>query len=226
MLLGDGPVLEVAPGPDGAWVRRVLREVPGRDHAPAGPLPAGRLLEELLLAGCLRHDLPAVRGLLAGWMATLPDASPDNVVVAGETFAKLDPSVPARADVLRGFATTLLTGGYVHPWPAAADLRTLTAILHGAAGRPGDPPAIPAGELPTVLDSRRDHEEQVRSLRRLLADADARGKQYEREIAKREAELAKARVQVAAFSGSFGYRMAKLGYGVLRKARQRLRKMA
>ena len=224
VLLGDGPVLEVAPGPEGEWVRRVLREVPGRDHAPAGPLPPGRLLEELLLGACLRHDLPAVRGLLAGWMAALPDATPDNVVVAGETFSRLDPSVPARADVLRGFAATLRTGGYAHPWPAATDLRTLTAILHGAAGLPGDIPAMPPGEEPPVLDSRRDHEEQVRSLRRLLADADARAEQYEREIAKRDAELTKARVQIATFSGSFGYRMAKLGYGLARKARQSLRK--
>jgi hypothetical protein len=151
VLLGDAPVREVAPGPDGAW-----------------PLPAGRLLEELLLGACLRHDL---RRLLTGWMAALPAATPDNVVVAGETFTRLDPSVPDRADVLRGFASTLLTGGYAHPWPAATDLRTLTAILHGAAGLPGDVPAIPPGVDPPVPDSRREQEEQMRALRRLLADA-------------------------------------------------------
>lgn len=224
VLLGDGPVLDISPGPDGEWVRRVLREIPGRDHAPAGPVPPGRLLEELLLGACLRHDLPAVRRLLTGWLAALPAASPDNVVVAGETFTELDPSVPARADVLRGFATTLLTGGYAHPWPAATDLRTLTAILHGAAGLPGDVPAVPPGEDPPAPDSRREHDEQLRSLRRRLADADARAEQYEREIAKRDTELTKARIQIATFGGSFGYRMAKLGYGVARKARQRLRK--
>jgi len=194
------------------------------DGPLARTLPPGRLLEELLLAACLRHDLPTARRLLSGWLAALPDVAPGNVVVDGETYTKLDPSVPPRADVLRGFATTLLTGGYAHPWPAATDLRTLTAILHGAAGLPGDVPAVPPGDQPPVLDSRRDHEEQVRSLRRQLADADARAEQYEREIAKRDAELTKARVQIATFSGSFGYRMAKLGYGLARKARQSLRK--
>ena len=196
------------------------------DGPPAGPLPTGRLLEELLLTACLRHDLPAVRGLLTGWMAAVPDAGPENVVVAGETFTKLDPGVPPRADVLRCFATTLLTGGYAHPWPAATDLRTLTAILHAAAGLPGDQPAIPTDEDPPIPNSRREQEEQLRSLRRLLADAEARAEVYEQEIAKRDAELTKARVQIAAFGGSFGYRMAKLGYGVARKARQRLRKRA
>ncbi|MCU7729736.1 hypothetical protein ODJ79_38970 [Actinoplanes sp. KI2] len=227
VLLGDGPVLEVTPGPDGGWTRHVLREVPGRDtSALDGPWPAGRLLEELLLSACLRHDLPTVRRLLTGWMAALPGATADNVVVDGDTYARLDPGVPARDDALRGFATMLLTGGYAHPWPAATDLRTLTAILHGAAGLPGDVPAIPPGENPPVPDSRREQLEQLRSLRRRLADAAARAEEYEREIAKRDAELTKARAQIATFSGSFGYRMAKLGYGVARKARQRVRKKA
>jgi hypothetical protein len=229
VLLGDGPVLEVAPGADGEWVRRVVREAPGRDvSALAGPLPSGRLAEELLLAAGLRHDLPALRRLLTGWIAALPDTTADNVVVAGDTFARLDPSLPARADVLREFARTLLTGGYAHPWPAATDLRTLTAILHGAAGLPDDVPAVPPGDDPPLSDgrpdSRREHQEQLRALHRQLADAASRAQWYERELAKRETELRKSRAQIATFSGSFGYRVAKLGYGVARKARNRLRK--
>ena len=228
---GDGPVLEVAPGPGGGWVRRVLRHAEGRDPSGLdGPLPAGRQLEELLLAACLRHDLPVVRRLLTGWIAALPGVAADNVVVAGDTYAKLDPSVPARADVLRGFARTLLTGGYPHPWPAATDLPVLTAILHAAAGLPGDPSAIsavstvPAGADPPAIDSRRDHEEQIRALRRRLDDAASRAQWYERELGKRDAELRKARLMIATFSGSVGYRVARLGYGVARKARNRLRK--
>jgi SAM-dependent methyltransferase len=216
VLLGDGPIVEISPGPDGTWRRR----------GPAGdsPLPPGRLVEELLLGACLRHDLPAVRRLLTGWIAALPEATADNVVVHGDTFTKLDPDVPAAADVLRQFARTLCAGGYAHPWPAATDPQALTAILHGAAGLTGDVPAVPAGDDPPQPDSRREHQEQLRALNRRLADAASRAQWYERELANREKELRKARVQIAAFSGSFGYRLARLGYAVARRARNRLQK--
>jgi hypothetical protein len=220
---GDGTVAEVAAGPGGEWVRRVVHGG-GRDvSALDGPLPAGRLLEELLIGAALRYDLPALRRLLTGWVAVLPDATADNVVVRDDVFTKLDPSVPAQADVLRRFARTLLAGGYTHPWPAATDLRALTATLHTAAGLPGEPD-VPDGDDPPLPDSRRELEEQLRALRRELAEAAARDQWYERELGKRERELNKARKQIAAFSGTIGFRVAKLGYGVARKARNRLRK--
>ncbi|MEV4344278.1 class I SAM-dependent methyltransferase [Actinoplanes sp. NPDC049596] len=222
LLSGDGPVVEIGPGRDGVWIRRVLREVPGRDlSALNGPLPEGRLLEELLLAACLRHDLPIVRRLLTGWASAHPGAAADNVVVHEDNYTVLDPSVPPQTDVIRRFAQTLLGGGYAHPWPAATDLDTLTSILHAAAGRPGD---VPAGEAPPLPDARREHEEQIRALRRQLADAASRAQWFERELDRRDSELRKARMQIAAFSGSMGFRVAKLGYGVARKARNRLRK--
>ncbi len=226
VLLGDGPVLELAPGKDGAWVRRVIREASDRDlSALTGPLPPGRLLEEVLLGACLRHDLPLLRRLLTGWMAALPDATPDNIVVHHDTYTLLDPSVSrAGDDVLRRFAQTLLGGGYAHPWPAATDLPTMTSILHGAAGLPDAVPGIPAdAELP-LPDSRREHEEQLRALRRQLADAASRAQWYERELDRRDKELRKARLQISAFSGTVSYRVAKLGFGVARKARNRIRK--
>ena len=225
VLAGDGPVIELAPGPDGAWTRRVLGEAPGRDlSALNGALPAGRLLEELLLAASLRHDLPVLRRLLTGWIAALPGATADNVVVHHDTYAWLDPSVPAQTDVIRRFAQTLLGGGYAHPWPAATDLQTLTTILHGAAGLPDDVPPVPADEELPLPDSRREHEEQLRALRRQIADATSRAQWYERELNKRDKELRKAREKIALFSGSVTYRAAKLGLGVARKARNRLRK--
>jgi SAM-dependent methyltransferase len=229
VLIGDGVagaglVVEVAPGPDGEWTRRVVHGAAGRDAAGLdGPLPAGRLLEELLIGAALRHDLPVLRRLLTGWVAVLPDATADNVVVHDDVFTKLDPSVPAQADVLRRFARTLLAGGYTHPWPAATDLRALTATLHTAAGLPGEPD-VPDGDDPPLPDSRRELEEQLRALRRELAEAAARDQWYERELGKRERELNKARKQIASFSGTIGFRVAKLGYGVARKARNRLRK--
>ncbi|MGK5680483.1 hypothetical protein [Actinoplanes sp. URMC 104] len=225
VLAGDGPVLELTPGSDGRWVRRVLREAPGRDLSVLeGPLPPGRLLEELLLAASLRHDLPTLRRLLTGWAAALPEATADNVVVHHDSYALLDPSVPPQSGVIRRFAQTLLGGGYAHPWPAATDLPTLTSILHGAAGLPDDVPAVPADEELPLPDSRREHEEQLRALRRQIADATSRAQWYERELNKRDSELHKLRKQVALFSGTVSFRVAKLGYGVARKARNRLRK--
>jgi hypothetical protein len=194
------------------------------DGPPTTAIPAGRLLEELLLGACLRDDRPALRRLLTGWVAALPDVAATDVVVDGDTYTALHGRVPAAGDVLGGFARTLLTGGYAHPWPATTDLQTLTAILHGVAGRPGDVPARPTGDDPPAPVGRREYEEQLRARDRELADAAARAQWYERELAKRDDELRKARAQIATFSGSFGYRTAKLGYKALRKARNRLRK--
>jgi SAM-dependent methyltransferase len=225
VLLGDGPVLEIGPGLEGDWVRRVIRQVPGRDLSVlAGPLPTGRLLEELLLGAALRHDLPLLRRLLTGWIEALPEATPDNVIVREDSYQVLDPSLPPQTDVLRRFAQTLLGGGYAHPWPAATDLPTLTAILHGAAGLPDTVPAVEPADEPPLPDSRREHEEQLRALRRQLADAASRSRWYERELDRRDKELRKARLQISAFSGTVSYRVAKLGFGVARKARNRIRK--
>jgi hypothetical protein len=224
VLLGDGPVVELAPDAEAGWVRRVVRETPDRDlSALTGPLPAGRLLEELLLGAGLRHDLPTMRRLLTGWMAARPGATADNVVVERDTFAQLDPSVADRGDVLRQFARTLLDGVYPHPWPAATDVDTLTAILHGAAGLSADvPETLP--DDPPAPDPRREHEEQLRALRRQLADAAARVQWYEAELDKRDGQLRTANLKIAAFSGSLSYRVARLGLAAARAARNHLRK--
>jgi hypothetical protein len=222
VLLGDGPVTELAPDADGTWVRRSLR-----GGGTSESLPTGRLLEELLLGACLRHDLPLVRRLVTGWMAALPAAAADNVVVHADAYAILDPTRPADGDVLRRFAQTLLGGGYAHPWPAATDVRTLTAVLHAAAGMSDvmpNPPDTPADENLPLPESRREHHEQLRALRRQLDDAAARARWFERELDRRDKELRKLRLQVAAFSGTVGFRVAKLGAGAARKVRKRLRK--
>jgi hypothetical protein len=146
------------------------------------------------------------------------------VVVHGDAYAVLDPTVPARADVLHQFAFTLLGGGYAHPWPAATDVGTLTSVLHAAAGLPEVIADIsPTEDLP-LPDSRREHEEQLRALRRQLADAASRAQWFERELDRRDKELRKLRLQTAAFSGTVGFRVAKLGAGAARKVRNRLRK--
>jgi SAM-dependent methyltransferase len=143
--LGDRPT-ELAAGP--------VRREPDR---LAGPLPAGRPLEQELLGACLRRDVPAVRRMLgdyARWLAEHRDdqgrlpgdaafATPAQTAVDGPVFAPLDPSwrlaepIPydvALARGLRQFAVTLLTGGYSHPWPTTTDADGLTVILAGMAG--------------------------------------------------------------------------------------------
>jgi hypothetical protein len=124
-------------------------------------------------------------------------------------------------DALRRFGQTLLAGAYPHPWPAVTDLETLTALLHAAAGQR-------AGELPPpapmVIDSRREHEEQIRALQRQLADAASQVQWYEDELAKSERKLRDAQIKIEAFSGNLSYRVARLGLRAARKARTHLRK--
>ncbi|GGN40943.1 SAM-dependent methyltransferase [Actinoplanes campanulatus] len=213
-----GAVTELVKSPDGTWSRRAVQG-PGE---LTGPLPSGRLLEERLLTAALGHDLPGLRRLLTGWMTELPNVPAGNVLVDGDRYARLDPSAPDRADALARFAHTLATGGYHHPWPGVTDVARLTDVLAGAAGLTTAPtPAPTAGdELP---DIRRRHEEQLDAVRRRLADAEDRVRFYEVELGKREAELGRAKVQIAAFSGSLGYRAAKAGLGIARAARNRIR---
>ncbi|WP_374197558.1 class I SAM-dependent methyltransferase [Micromonospora sp. RL09-050-HVF-A] len=144
------------------------REAAHRDPAAlTGPVPPGRLLRTLLLDGCLRRDLDALRRLLrgyAGWLAGQADpdgrltgaaalADPDTVVVDGDTFAVLDPSwqasepLPLEVVLARGlwrFAVTLLTGGYAHPWPSTVDVAGLTVVLGGVAGHDLDRATVDA----------------------------------------------------------------------------------
>jgi SAM-dependent methyltransferase len=207
-LIGGGSIVEVGPDAEGGWT----------------PLPAGRLLEELLLGAALRHDLPTLRRLLTGWMAALPRATADNVVVDHDRFARLDPAVPETDDALRRFGQILLGGAYPHPWPATTDLETLTAILRGAAGLPaGTPVPAPAGGSPAP-DSRREQEEQLRALHRRLADATSQVQWYEAELAKRDSQLRDAQIKIETFSGNLSYRVARLGLRAARRARTHLRK--
>ncbi|MEH1058837.1 class I SAM-dependent methyltransferase [Micromonospora sp. CPCC 206171] len=164
-------VVEVVDGPDG-WRWRVGGRVSRPEPAPFatretayrdagaldGPVPEGRLLRTLLLDACLRRDLDTLRRLLRGyatWLAADADshgrlggavalAGTDNVVVAGDAHAVLDPSwraiAPMDVDVVLArslwrFAAALLTGGYAHPWPSTLDVAGLTVVLGGLAGR-------------------------------------------------------------------------------------------
>ena len=228
---GLGP--ELAPGwlvlaVDGAAGPAALPGLLTAD-GPVAELPEGRLLEELLITACLRHDLPTLRRVLTGWAARQPTASFANLVLDGDTFRPLDPSRPATepAVVLRGFARTLLAGGYDQPWPAATDVDALTTILLAVAGLGPELPvdSEPASEpAPAPPNSLREHEHEVRRLTELLADAAIRIRHTESELAKRDAELRRARLQIAAFSGQVGYRLTRLGARAARKAARAVRR--
>ncbi|GAA4943232.1 class I SAM-dependent methyltransferase [Actinoplanes utahensis] len=213
-----GSIAEVTKAPDGGWLRRAVQGPPELN----GPLPAGKLLEEQLLSAALGHDLPALRRLLTGWMAALPTVDAGDVLVDGDRFTRLD-LTPERPDALARFAHTLATGGYHHPWPGITAPDRLAEVLAGAAGLTTAPvPLADPGD--TLPDSRREHEEQMRALREQLADAEARARFFEVELEKREAELGRAKTQIAAFSGNLGYRAAKAGLVLARAARNRIRK--
>ncbi|MEU4155811.1 hypothetical protein [Actinoplanes sp. NPDC026670] len=185
-----------------------------------GSLPAGRVLEEWLLSAALGRDLPVLRRLLTGWMTELPMAGAGNVLVDGDRYALLDPAVPDQPDALARFAHTLLDGGYHHPWPGVTDVARLIAVLAGAAGI-DTPPDTSGSDGP---HGRREQEAQLSALRERLADAEERCRFFEIELEKREAELGRAKTQIAAFSGNLGYRAAKAGLVLARAARNRIRK--
>ncbi|MEU8656875.1 hypothetical protein [Actinoplanes philippinensis] len=187
---------------------------------PSGPLPGGRLLEERLLSAAVGHELPALRRLLTGWMTELPMAAAGNVLVDGDRYALLDPAVPDQPDALARFAHTLLDGGYHHPWPGVTDPARLIAVLAGAAGLDTVPETAGTDGPP----GRREQEAQLDALRQRLADAEERCRFFEIELEKREAELGRAKTQIAAFSGNLGYRAAKAGLVLARAARNRIRK--
>ncbi|MBL6279547.1 class I SAM-dependent methyltransferase [Micromonospora fiedleri] len=185
-------IVEVVDGPHGwHWHRPgpvaaaatpapyASREIACLDPAaPDGPVPDGRLLHSLLLDGCLRRDTALLRRLLrnyADWLTNqaatdrltgaVALAGVDNLVVAGDRFAVLDPSWraddPLPVDVvlfraLWRFATELLTGGYAHPWTSTLDAVGLTVVLGGVAGRDFDR---------AVVDAALDVEAAVRRIR-------------------------------------------------------------
>ncbi len=222
---GSGP--ELAP----AWLVLAVRGATAPVRLPdlltaGGPvaeLPAGRLVEELLITACLAHDLPTLRRVLTAWAARQPTTSFDNLLLDGDTFRPADPGRAAiePAAVLRGFARTLLAGGYDQPWPFASDVPALTTILLAVAGLG---PQVPTDPSPPAADALREYAEQVRRLEERLDDAAARIRHTETELVKRDTELRRARLQIDTFSGTVGYRLTKLSARAARKAVRAVRR--
>ncbi|MET8985220.1 hypothetical protein ABZW49_07215 [Nonomuraea wenchangensis] len=182
------------------------------------PIPAGRVLEEILVEACAREDTATVRELLtalADWVEDGGDAAAatDSLVYDGARFAPIgdlqgpaappDPRIVLCRILLR-FAVRLQAAGHHHPWPWPLDADELTLTLCGMAGRSCDPgdldrarkldaelgqPAEPAGHAPTYRD--------LLGARDRLADqltaALARIARLETKLSYRERELVRAK---------------------------------
>ncbi|WP_143082512.1 hypothetical protein [Nonomuraea wenchangensis] len=192
-----------------------LRQLPDGGERP---IPAGRVLEEILVEACAREDTATVRELLtalADWVEDGgdPAAAADSLVYDGVRFAPIgdlqgppappDPRIVLCRILLR-FAVRLQAAGHHHPWPWPLDADELTLTLCGMAGRSCDPgdldrarkldaelgqPAEPAGHAPTYRDLLGARDR----LADQLAAALARIARLETKLSYRERELVRAR---------------------------------
>ncbi|GAA5071274.1 hypothetical protein GCM10023259_069760 [Thermocatellispora tengchongensis] len=157
-------VQELARGEQGKWVRHVppasrpfaLDRVHRDPALLSGPIPEGRVLDEVLLTACAYDDIRAIRERLrhlAGWLSRWSDAgmvpgelafaTTDNLVWDGERLDLIDPSwaladaLPTEVVLTRTlwrFAVRLLGSGHHHPWPWSVDADRLTATLVAISG--------------------------------------------------------------------------------------------
>ncbi len=187
------------------------------------PVPLGRTLEDLLLAACRRRALPALRELLGAWQGSAAAGVPaDRVVVDdGGAFHGLGAAGdPVRA--LRGFAATVIDGGFADLWPSPGDAAELTALLAGMTGRELDPRNVPdgpriGGNTVRELTMARDR------LERELAEARAKHEFLERTIAARDAELKRVRRMNSLLAATAPGKAASTLVGGLRAGKRAMR---
>ncbi|MEU0567746.1 hypothetical protein ABZ297_20480 [Nonomuraea sp. NPDC005983] len=214
-LVEDGTVVREIARAGEEWVTRRLPD------GAAQPVPAGRLVEEVLVEACVREDVRAVRELLAGvaaWVEAGGDvtAAADSLVWDGERFEAVTPG-PAPAEIPSEravfsriawrFAVRLLAAGHHHPWPWPQDPVRLALTLCDMAGRPCDQADLDRGrkldaELgrPAELGQAAPTYRDLIGARERLADqltaALARVARLETRLTYRERELTKARAKL------------------------------
>jgi hypothetical protein len=211
-LLSDqqGRVRNVRRAPNGRWI-----DGDGR------ALPAGRTLEDSVLAASQRRDLPGLRKLLTAWQRSDAAGVPADQTVVGPDgdFTGLTPAAdPATA--LRRLAGALINAGHVDLWPAPVGEAGLTALLAAMSGRPIEPvtgAAEPGPPAVRELLATRDR------LTRELAEARARQDWYESMLAGRETELKRVRKMNALLAATVPGRAAKASVGGLRAGKRALR---
>ncbi|MEV4110824.1 hypothetical protein [Nonomuraea sp. NPDC049695] len=203
------------------------------------PIPAGRVVEEILVEACAREDVRAVRELLrelAAWLEAGGDvsAATDSLVYDGERFAATSPaagpSTPPEPKIilcriLWRFAVRLLAAGHHHPWPWPLEADQLALTLCGMAERPcGQGDLDRARKLDAELGC--PGEEHVPTYRDLLGVRDRLADQLtgalarisrletklsyrERELVRAKAKLRRSQRKASAYRKTLGYRLSR-----------------
>ncbi|MFI9589569.1 hypothetical protein [Nonomuraea sp. NPDC052265] len=227
---------------EGAVVHELTRA--GARRLPDGaerPVPAGRVVEEILVEACAREDTKAVRELLSALAAWLeadggPCVTADGLVHDGERFAAIvqtaAPAVPPEPRVvlcriLWRFAVRLLAAGHHHPWPWPLEADQLTLTLCGMAGRPCDQGDL---DLARKFDAELGHPAEqadpptyrdLLGARDRLADqltaALARVSRLETKLSYRERELVRARSKLRRTQRKAAAYRRTLGYRLSRR---------
>ncbi|MEV4391906.1 hypothetical protein [Nonomuraea sp. NPDC049607] len=227
---------------EGAVVHELTRA--GVRRLPDGeerPVPAGRVVEEILVEACAREDTRTVRELLSALAAWLeadggPCVTADGLVHDGERFAAIvqtaAPTVPPEPRVvlcriLWRFAVRLLAAGHHHPWPWPLEADQLTLTLCGMAGRPCDPGDL---DLARKFDAELGHPAEqadpptyrdLLGARDRLADqltaALARVSRLETKLSYRERELVRARSKLRRTQRKTAAYRRTLGYRLSRR---------
>ncbi|MEU1727098.1 hypothetical protein [Nonomuraea sp. NPDC005692] len=227
---------------EGAVVHELTRG--GMRRLPDGaerPVPAGRVVEEILVEACAREDTKAVRELLsalADWLEADggPCVTADGLVHDGERFAAIvqtaAPAVPPEprvvlCRVLWRFAVRLLAAGHHHPWPWPLEADQLTLTLCGMAGRPCDQGDL---DLARKFDAELGHPAEhadpptyrdLLGARDRLADqltaALARISRLETKLSYRERELVRARSKLRRTQRKSAAYRRTLGYRLSRR---------
>ncbi|MGW2152039.1 hypothetical protein [Nonomuraea sp. NPDC001699] len=227
---------------EGAVVHELTRA--GVRRLPDGeerPVPAGRVVEEILVEACAREDTKTVRELLSALAAWLeadggPCVTADGLVHDGERFAAIvqtaAPTVPPEPRVvlcriLWRFAVRLLAAGHHHPWPWPLEADQLTLTLCGMAGRPCDPGDL---DLARKFDAELGHPAEqadpptyrdLLGARDRLADqltaALARVSRLETKLSYRERELVRARSKLRRTQRKTAAYRRTLGYRLSRR---------
>ncbi|MFE3447607.1 hypothetical protein ACFXJ8_01620 [Nonomuraea sp. NPDC059194] len=229
-LLQSGPLVhEVVYGSAG-WSRAALSEPPdtGRVRLVAGDasvaIPHGRVLEEILLEGCARGDLRALRdtcAALGAWVKAQPPSiaafgTTDNLVWDGEQLQLAEPGwtlddAPAvevvLCRILWRFAVRLLAAGHHHPWPWPIEADQLTLTLAGMCGIPCDKEHLEAAtrleeEIGTVIEpgqtppAYRELLDARDHLHQCLSASQSRVSRLEAKLTYRERDLKKTKAKL------------------------------
>ncbi|MET8861335.1 hypothetical protein ABZW11_00120 [Nonomuraea sp. NPDC004580] len=215
------------------------RRLPGGEEHP---VPAGRVVEEILVEACAREDVKTVRELLselACWLEAGGDASAatDSLVYDGERFAAVNPpAAPATPPeprvalcrILWRFAVRLLAAGHHHPWPWPLEADQLALTLCGMAERPCDQGDLDlARKLDADLGQPAELGEHAPTYRDLLGARDrladqltaalARIARLETKLSYRERELVRAKAKLRRTQRKATAYRRTLGYRLSRR---------